>query len=1224
MTPILRATVEELRILQTPDGKRFTEFMDALLQASVRRGGHGTDMVRTCQQTNIGDGGVDTEVTCRLPKGRCSVDVLTRLTHWQYKASSQQLSPATLKREIAKPYSRALVKQGSTYCIAFADEITAAKKSSWETALFLAAKKISVKARRPRILSGSELAAWASDYPGVVLSQLRPRIGNFITFEAWGSLLTGGASKFVDAKAWAAARARIRDHADLTRTPAAGVLAVRGGAGTGKSRLVYEALRELEDAKHLVLHVDNDAGAEDLRHLLVQYRGSSAVLVLDRPDPAHLEMLETALRDPAMRARVRVIAVEDDGGGTRDRSAVDVMVEPPSDEEVREILNVNRPTTDRELIAHVARLSGRNVRLALDFLTGFEGRGGARGSVRRYAELRVPHQAWREAMALSAMFGGVRVGGERDELRELAPILQLGDLRATRRAMREIGRATGFLQRRGGYRLVEPPAIASVAFDWAWEEWADDDPGQFFDALPEALQVRMLRSAARTAPAAIRRALSRLNSSWLSSLNADGLKKQPDHVFRLTALIELDPDVSLMRLLDLARQATPEALAAGLAASTSNHRTVQQELRWSLEPLLAYDAYWRAVERPLRTMAAISPAGGPLRELWRQVMTAELSGTPAAFAARTALLREIVSADDEQLTLLAIEGARAAYGSRSFRIVSSRAVLGGERLPEPEWRAKTWADLREGQQHALDVLKQLASDRRPTVRVRAREVLLNDVRRLLGVGAQELVRDILNALSLDVAELDRLVTGIDQFLGWDVKGASSKEALDYIAGVHEWLADLEHDEPLVPLFRLLHDRVRRPESERGAWEAELENRAATLAADRELLERALPFLLRARNYGVFEFGQALGRLSPDVPGVAAMLECALTVQDRGLFARAYVIGVKSVREHDVERASAAAMASAGPKRAQLIDVLHGARSAEKLIDDILNVHECEGDFASLAALAPYLNHRRPAGPAITRLLDAMLTSDAPPELVGAASDMAGSWFMDAEGRALLRDEDICGRLWDLAKRAAEEGLGQTYYWEQLVEALAESDPGRGVALLAHVLFRGSHHYRFDVPRVLGHIAHSNTEATVNAVGDLLLETGEYGWVHGMDEIIPALPTADWLAWMNRHGVKAARALAPHLPRPGHVDGTPLVPELTAHVLERHGHDPEVERRFASGAQMRSHSGDIEGQYLAEAEVARAFIGHAIPAIHAWAVLETRSCEASAEYWRDHTEEFGLG
>lgn len=127
----------------------------------------------------------------------------------------------------------------------------------------------------------------------------------------------------------------------------------------------------------------------------------------------------------------------------------------------------------------------------------------------------------------------------------------------------------------------------------------------------------------------------------------------------------------------------------------------------------------------------------------------------------------------------------------------------------------------------------------------------------------------------------------------------------------------------------------------------------------------------------------------------------------------------------------------------------------------------------------------------------------------------------------------------------------------------------------------------------------------------------------MDEIVPALPASDWLDWVGRHGVEAARVIAHHLPRPEIVDGTPRVPELTAHVLEQYGDDSEVERRFASGAQMRSHSGDIEGQYLAEAEVARAFIGHPISAIHTWAVFETRGCETSAEYWREHTGEIGF-
>lgn len=1211
--------MEDLRVLQTPDGKRFTEFMDALLQATVVDAGREADLIETCQQTNYPDGGVDASVRVVVRKAAAAPEALRTRTHWQYKASKGQLSPAVLRDEIKKSFAQKLTREGSRYCVAFPDEITPQCKQAWEGVLFKAAKKINPRAKAPRIFSGSQLAAWASNYPGVVLQFLRPRVGNFLTLDGWGTILTGGAGRFVAPRAWTGAQSRVREHADLGSPTSSGILVVRGGAGIGKSRLVYEALRGLESARHLVIYVDNEAGTDDVRHLLVQYKESGAVLVLERPYGAHLEMLQAALRDPAARARIRVVVIEDDGRGTHDRSASDLIIEPPSEEEVRAVLSENRPTADRELIAYAGRSCGRNVRLAFDLLAGFQAHASARGSVRRYTELRVPQQSWREALGLCALFRWVRVGGDCDELCQLAPLLQLADLRGVRRAMREVGRATGFLQRRGRRQTVEPPAIASVAFEWAWEEWVEHDPAAFFDSLPEDLRVRMLRAAARVAPRRVRRELSDINTGWLRSLTAERLVEQPDDVHRLCALVELDPDISLARLLEFTRRSNPDALGAALSAVTRSGRAVQQELRWSLEAVLAYEAHWRAVERPLRVMAAVSSEGS-LRELWRQVMSAELSGTPAAFGERTALLREV--AKDERLALLAIEGARAAYRSRGFRTVPSRLVMGGEQLPEPEWRAKAWSDLREGQKHALDVLGELARDANPATRMRALRVLLADVRRLLAVGAHELLRNIVEPLSLDLAELDQLVAGIGQFLTWDTKAANSPEALEYIAGVREWLAELERTEPLVALLRLLHGGARKSASDRECWEEALTQHAATLAGDALLLERALPFLLRAREYGVFELGQALGRLSPMVPGVATILERALLLQERGLFARAYIIGAGSVREHEVGQVINAALERAGAQRAHLVELLIGARSEEKLIEDILAAHERESDRASLAALAPYLAYRPLAPAQVARLLDAMVAFDEP-VLVGAATDMAGSWLMEGENLYLLDDEEVCGRLWKLAKRTAELGGGQTYFWEQLVHALAQRHPEGAIAHLAHVLADGDARFAFEVPRVLGRIAGGHTRAVVDTIGGRLLARSELGWVSGMDEIVPALPASDWLDWVGRHGVEAARVIAHHLPRPEIVDGTPRVPELTAHVLEQYGDDSEVERRFASGAQMRSHSGDIEGQYLAEAEVARAFIGHPISAIHTWAVFETRGCETSAEYWREHTGEIGF-
>ncbi|MCA9614317.1 MAG: hypothetical protein KC586_16290, partial [Myxococcales bacterium] len=250
MTPILRATVEDLRVLQTPDGKRFTEFMDALLQVSVVGAGREVDLVDTCQQTNFPDGGVDSLVRVGVRKASGTSAALQSRTHWQYKASSAQLGPAALLGEIKKPFARKLIREGSRYCVAFPTEITPQRRRDWEALLTRAARKINAKAKKPKIFSGSQLAAWASDYPGVVLQFLRPRIGNFLTFEGWGSNITGGAGTFVT-PAWASAQARVREHADLGSPTSSGILVVRGGVGIGKSRLVYEALRGLEGASHL-------------------------------------------------------------------------------------------------------------------------------------------------------------------------------------------------------------------------------------------------------------------------------------------------------------------------------------------------------------------------------------------------------------------------------------------------------------------------------------------------------------------------------------------------------------------------------------------------------------------------------------------------------------------------------------------------------------------------------------------------------------------------------------------------------------------------------------------------------------------------------------------------------------------------------------------------------------------------------------------------------------
>lgn len=101
-------------------------------------------------------------------------------------------------------------------------------------------------------------------------------------------------------------------------------------------------------------------------------------------------------------------------------------------------------------------------------------------------------------------------------------------------------------------------------------------------------------------------------------------------------------------------------------------------------------------------------------------------------------------------------------------------------------------------------------------------------------------------------------------------------------------------------------------------------------------------------------------------------------------------------------------------------------------------------------------------------------------------------------------------------------------------------------------------------------------------------------------------------------VEAARRIARQLPSPYlSEDGTPVVPPLTLYVLSTFGDDKRVFGEFVAGVHsFQSYMGDIAGQHLKEAEIARKFLTYPLPKIQEWAQLEIMDAESQANYWKE--------
>ncbi len=102
-------------------------------------------------------------------------------------------------------------------------------------------------------------------------------------------------------------------------------------------------------------------------------------------------------------------------------------------------------------------------------------------------------------------------------------------------------------------------------------------------------------------------------------------------------------------------------------------------------------------------------------------------------------------------------------------------------------------------------------------------------------------------------------------------------------------------------------------------------------------------------------------------------------------------------------------------------------------------------------------------------------------------------------------------------------------------------------------------------------------------------------------------------------------IANHLKPPSlDSEGKPQVHPLTDYVLSKWGNDKEVFGRFvASTHHLQMYSGDIAATHRKEADRARAFLSHPIPAVRTWAENEVELGERQAREWVTRVEEQGL-
>jgi len=256
---------------------------------------------------------------------------------------------------------------------------------------------------------------------------------------------------------------------------------------------------------------------------------------------------------------------------------------------------------------------------------------------------------------------------------------------------------------------------------------------------------------------------------------------------------------------------------------------------------------------------------------------------------------------------------------------------------------------------------------------------------------------------------------------------------------------------------------------------------------------------------------------------------------------------------------------------------------------------------------------------LSTVLD-LLVQAGDPESLHIALDFVGQSIQ--KGRT--SDASEREAVWRVLEASAPVEDRADYWWVRAVGTFAPEAPERASRVAILGLTGQDYEKRKHAWGILSTLAKTQPDLVMESVGEMLLDE-EHGWRHracARSGFFQALPLESVQRWLAKTGIEGARMIANHLQPPSvDADGKPQIDPLTEYVLAKWGDDEAVFGRFAASTHhLQMYSGDIASAHRREAENARPFLSHRIPAIRKWAGHEVTLGENQARQWTIQTEE----
>jgi hypothetical protein len=711
------------------DSKQLVELLKKLLHAEAQLAGISLCGVSVPLQITIPDGGEDARISWQGGLEKTNY-LPSRFCIFQSKATkAANMGAAAWKKEV---WTKPSQKKNSTRELNDALKKVINENGSYigfTAAILVGSKKDDrIKGIKDGILEAganpdplnidiydaNKIAAWVEEHPAVAVwlneRQSELSLRGFQTIERWGKKHDIGSISQVEDKETrfliGSKNVSLKDNsipfdkakeriADYLSEPKKNIRVI-GSSGVGKTRFVYEVLRdETTIAKVALATSAIYCDFRDIGNQIFQIAqslsetGNSAIVIVDECSR------ETAIKLGDITAtddsNLRIVTIGNDNQSIEKDNCLNISVLPADDTLIEGIIKQLHPKADYSDIDFIKNLSGGYPRIAVlatdNYLEGAPILNSVEDVVERVligcGINRVEQVRAIECLALFKQLGAD--DNSSSEIDFVAENLarQTGD-----EMYEHLAHATKqhLVDRRGNYFIAQPLPIAAFLGARRLDLLRVNTILDFIENAPPALRESFLSQwchfdISRTASMVAQRLLAR--DGWCSSL--EGLSTEPGSQC-LSAIVHIDPD----GVTDAIKYIYEDLSIDDLKSAETKNRNLIEVLK-----LLVFRKRSFYVAAPLlMRLAAVENrhSFSNAASRFTQLFHLRLSGTEADPDERFAILDRGLSSGDERVISICIEALENTLKLHGF---SRFAVLDriGSQPPFKDWEPKIWDEV---------------------------------------------------------------------------------------------------------------------------------------------------------------------------------------------------------------------------------------------------------------------------------------------------------------------------------------------------------------------------------------------------------------------------------------------------------------------------------------------------------------------------------------------------